>query len=131
MVDWLSREQRSRNMASIQSKGNKTTERVFLSILRRARISSWRRHLNLPGKPDFVFRAEREHLSQRVLLAWLPSMLPTAARQPILLEKESRRKSPQGSPLLAEVAFTRMARTSALGTQAEVTAGSFANSCKS
>jgi DNA mismatch endonuclease (patch repair protein) len=59
MVDWLSREQRSRNMASIRSKGNKTTERVFLSILRRARISGWRRHLNLPGKPDFVFRAER------------------------------------------------------------------------
>jgi DNA mismatch endonuclease, patch repair protein len=59
MADWLSREQRSRNMASIRSKGNATTEQVFLHLLRQARIHGWRRHANLPGKPDFVFRAER------------------------------------------------------------------------
>lgn len=59
MADWLTREQRSRNMSGIRSTGNKTTERVFLSILRRAKISGWRRHLNLPGKPDFVFRDQR------------------------------------------------------------------------
>ena len=59
MADWLTPEQRSRNMASIRSKGNATTERVFLSILRHARISGWRRHLNLPGKPDFAFRSQR------------------------------------------------------------------------
>lgn len=59
MTDWLTREQRSHNMSSIRSKGNKTTERVFASILRRAGISGWRRHLNLPGKPDFVFRSQR------------------------------------------------------------------------
>jgi DNA mismatch endonuclease, patch repair protein len=59
VADWLTREQRSRNMASIRSKGNATTERVFLSILRQAGISGWRRHLNLPGKPDFVFRSAR------------------------------------------------------------------------
>lgn len=59
MADWLTREQRSRNMASIRSKGNTTTERAFLSMLRKARISGWRRHLNLPGKPDFVFRSRR------------------------------------------------------------------------
>jgi DNA mismatch endonuclease (patch repair protein) len=58
-MDWLTREQRSRNMASIRSKGNSTTERVFLSILRGAKISGWRRHLNLPGKPDFVFPSRR------------------------------------------------------------------------
>jgi len=57
--DWLTREQRSRNMSSIRSKGNTTTERAFLSILREAGISGWRRHLNLPGKPDFVFRSQR------------------------------------------------------------------------
>src|SRR6266513_1852866 len=57
MADWLSREQRSRNMASIRSKGNATTERAFLRLLREARICGWRRHLNLPGKPDFVFRS--------------------------------------------------------------------------
>lgn len=59
MADWLSRKQRSHNMASIRSKGNATTERAFLQLLRQAGISGWRRHLNLPGKPDFVFRASR------------------------------------------------------------------------
>jgi len=46
-------------MASIRSKGNKTTEGVFLTILRQGKISGWRRHLDLPGKPDFTFRAQR------------------------------------------------------------------------
>jgi DNA mismatch endonuclease (patch repair protein) len=59
MADWLSREQRSRNMASIRSKGNVTTERAFMRLLRNAKLSGWRRHLNLPGKPDFVFRSRR------------------------------------------------------------------------
>jgi len=59
VTDWLTREQRSRNMASIRSKDNTTTERAFLAILRRAGISGWRRHLNLSGKPDFVFRSQR------------------------------------------------------------------------
>jgi DNA mismatch endonuclease (patch repair protein) len=59
MADWLSREQRSRNMTSIRSKGNATTEIAFLCLLRNARISGWRRHLNLPGKPDFAFRSRR------------------------------------------------------------------------
>jgi DNA mismatch endonuclease (patch repair protein) len=59
MADWLSREQRSRNMASIHSKGNATTERAFLQLLRGAGLSGWRRHADLPGKPDFVFRTQR------------------------------------------------------------------------
>ena len=59
MADWLSREQRSRNMASIRSKGNATTEQVFLHLLRQAGIHGWRRHVGLPGKPDFLFRAQR------------------------------------------------------------------------
>lgn len=59
MTDWLTREQRSRNMASIRSKGNATTERAFLRLLREAGISGWRRHVDLPGKPDFVFRVQR------------------------------------------------------------------------
>jgi DNA mismatch endonuclease (patch repair protein) len=59
MADWLTREQRSRNMASIRSKDNAATERVLLKLLRDARISGWRRHLDLPGKPDFVFPLSR------------------------------------------------------------------------
>ena len=59
MTDWLTREQRSRNMASIRSKGNKTTETRFVDLLRASRVSGWRRHMSLPGKPDFVFRLSR------------------------------------------------------------------------
>jgi DNA mismatch endonuclease, patch repair protein len=59
MADWLSREQRSRNMSSIRSKGNATTEFAFLRLLRGAKVSGWRRHPKLPGKPDFVFPSRR------------------------------------------------------------------------
>lgn len=46
-------------MASIRSKGNATTEQVFASLLRRAAIPGWRRHVNIRGKPDFVFPGAR------------------------------------------------------------------------
>ncbi len=59
MADWLSREQRSRNMASIRSKGNTSTEKAFVRLVRKARISGWRRDAKLPGKPDFVFHSQR------------------------------------------------------------------------
>jgi DNA mismatch endonuclease (patch repair protein) len=59
MTDWLSRAQRSRNMASIRSKGNKTTEQAFAKLLRSEKISGWRRHSPLIGKPDFAFRGRR------------------------------------------------------------------------
>lgn len=59
MADWLTRTQRSRNMASIRSIGNATTEKVFLRLLREAGVSGWRRHVSLPGRPDFTFRARR------------------------------------------------------------------------
>lgn len=59
MTDWLSPEQRTRNMSSIRSKGNASTELRLLRMLRTARISGWRRHQPLPGKPDFVFKAQR------------------------------------------------------------------------
>lgn len=58
-MDWLSPRQRSRNMASIRSKGNATTELVLLKLLRTAHITGWRRHANLPGKPDFIFKKSR------------------------------------------------------------------------
>jgi DNA mismatch endonuclease (patch repair protein) len=46
-------------MASIRSRGNGSTELRFASLLRGANISGWRRHLPLPGHPDFVFRTAR------------------------------------------------------------------------
>jgi DNA mismatch endonuclease (patch repair protein) len=55
MTDNLNAEQRSRNMARIRSNANFTTELRFLRILRRYKISGWRRRSKLPGRPDFVF----------------------------------------------------------------------------
>lgn len=55
MADWLTRTQRSRNMSSIRSTRNRSTEQAFLTLLRNEHISGWRRHLRLPGKPDFAF----------------------------------------------------------------------------
>jgi DNA mismatch endonuclease (patch repair protein) len=59
MADWLTKEQRSRNMASIRSTGNKSTEAQFLKILRAAKIWGWRRRPKLKGNPDFVFNEQR------------------------------------------------------------------------
>src|SRR5437879_5308520 len=46
-------------MAAIRSRGNKATELKLVAMLRAARITGWRRHQPLPGRPDFVFRRAR------------------------------------------------------------------------
>jgi DNA mismatch endonuclease (patch repair protein) len=46
-------------MAAIRSKGNKDTELKLAAILRAAGIKGWRRHRNLPGRPDFTFQRAR------------------------------------------------------------------------
>ena len=46
-------------MAAIRSSRNKTTELALASAFRRLGVKGWRRHTNLPGKPDFVFRDAR------------------------------------------------------------------------
>lgn len=51
---------RSRNMAAIRSRGNRSTELAFVALLRLHGITGWRRHLgNLPGTPDFAFPSVR------------------------------------------------------------------------
>jgi DNA mismatch endonuclease (patch repair protein) len=50
---------RSAIMARVRSSGNRSTEMRFAKMLRVGRISGWRRGRRLPGKPDFVFAAER------------------------------------------------------------------------
>ena len=47
---------RSELMSRIKSKGNKKTEIAFLVELRRQKLTGWRRHAKLPGRPDFVFQ---------------------------------------------------------------------------
>jgi len=59
VADVLTPSQRSFNMSSIRSKGNRTTEQRMIGIMKAAGIKGWRRNYPLPGKPDFVFRRER------------------------------------------------------------------------
>lgn len=46
---------RSSNMAAIKSRGNKSTEVRVLRLLKEIKATGWRRHLTLPGRPDFAF----------------------------------------------------------------------------
>jgi DNA mismatch endonuclease (patch repair protein) len=54
-MDTFSKAQRSRIMASVKAKGNKSTELKFLSILKANDVIGWRRNYPLLGRPDFVF----------------------------------------------------------------------------
>jgi len=47
--------QRSRNMAAIKGRGNKTTEEALIKLFRVSKIIGWKRNSSLIGKPDFVF----------------------------------------------------------------------------
>lgn len=51
--------QRSRIMRSIKGRGNASTEKRFLAILRANGIKGWRRHWPVAGTPDFAFPRER------------------------------------------------------------------------
>lgn len=42
-------------MSLIRGKGNKQTEQSLLRLFRRNKITGWRRHLPILGKPDFAF----------------------------------------------------------------------------
>ena len=46
-------------MALIRGKGNKQTEQALLLLLRQNKVTGWRRHLPLPGKPDFAFPKQK------------------------------------------------------------------------
>lgn len=59
-MDKHTKEQRSRNMAAIRSKGNLTTESKFAALLREHKITGWRRHKKgAVGSPDFLFPKEK------------------------------------------------------------------------
>jgi DNA mismatch endonuclease, patch repair protein len=59
MPDVFTKKKRSQVMALIRSRGNRDTEIKLASLFRAARITGWRRHQPLPGRPDFIFRRER------------------------------------------------------------------------
>lgn len=59
MADFLSRKERSIRMGLIRSTRNESTEERMAALMRRGKISGWRRGAKLPGRPDFVFRRQR------------------------------------------------------------------------
>lgn len=54
-MDTFTKAERSRIMASVKSRNNKSTELRFITILKDKGIKGWRRNYPLTGKPDFVF----------------------------------------------------------------------------
>ena len=59
MTDTLTGIERSELMSRVRSSGNRATELRLATLMRKHRIHGWRRGALLPGKPDFVFRAEK------------------------------------------------------------------------
>ncbi len=59
MADIFAPSKRSEIMSLIRGTGNKGTEHALLILLRGAGITGWRRHLPLPGKPDFAFPKQK------------------------------------------------------------------------
>jgi DNA mismatch endonuclease (patch repair protein) len=58
-MDIWSRTKRSEVMSLIRGKGNKGTEHSLMVLLRSNKITGWRRHLPLPGKPDFALQKQK------------------------------------------------------------------------
>jgi DNA mismatch endonuclease, patch repair protein len=59
MADVWTKKKRSEVMSLVRSRGNKDTELVLVRLFRKHKISGWRRHVALFGKPDFTFREHR------------------------------------------------------------------------
>ncbi len=54
-MDRVSKAIRSRIMASVRSKGNRSTEQLMAKILRKVGLRGYRRHWKVTGKPDFAW----------------------------------------------------------------------------
>jgi DNA mismatch endonuclease (patch repair protein) len=59
MADIWSKRKRSEVMSRIRGKGNEKTEVRLAKLMRKAGIRGWRRHLPIPGRPDFSFRKQK------------------------------------------------------------------------
>jgi DNA mismatch endonuclease (patch repair protein) len=59
VADVFTKAKRSEVMSRIRGRGNKDTELALAKILRWHRITGWRRHQSVFGKPDFVFKQAR------------------------------------------------------------------------
>jgi DNA mismatch endonuclease, patch repair protein len=56
MPDVFTKAKRSEMMSRIRGRGNKDTEITLAKLLRRNRITGWRRNNKIFGKPDFIFK---------------------------------------------------------------------------
>src|SRR5882762_6154295 len=61
-MDRVSKATRSRIMASVRSKGNRSTEQLMARILRKAGLRGYRKHWQVAGKPDFAWPAKKTAL---------------------------------------------------------------------
>ncbi|MDB6063854.1 MAG: mismatch repair protein Vsr [Pedosphaera sp.] len=59
MADIFTKKKRSEVMSKIRGRGNKETELALIEIFRRYKITGWRRHRALFGRPDFTFPKEK------------------------------------------------------------------------
>jgi DNA mismatch endonuclease (patch repair protein) len=55
MPDIFTKAKRSEVMSRIRGSGNKGTEIALAKLFRRHKITGWRRHQKIFGKPDFIF----------------------------------------------------------------------------
>ena len=55
---WL-KNKRSEVMSRIRGRGNEKTELRLARLMRAGVIRGWRRHLPIPGRPDFSFRRQK------------------------------------------------------------------------
>jgi len=58
-MDSVSAQKRSWVMSQVKSGDNKSTEKALIAVLREFKLSGWRRHYPIFGKPDFVFPREK------------------------------------------------------------------------
>jgi DNA mismatch endonuclease (patch repair protein) len=58
-MDHVSKEVRSKIMASVRSRGNRTTEIVLGKLLWAAGLRGYRKHWHVTGRPDFAWPRRR------------------------------------------------------------------------
>jgi DNA mismatch endonuclease (patch repair protein) len=59
MPDIYTVAQRSKAMARIRGRGNKSTEAALARLFRKHKLAGWRRHTAIAGRPDFAFRRSK------------------------------------------------------------------------
>lgn len=58
-MDTVSPKERSRIMAKVKGRGNKSTELKLIKLFKEHNVKGWRRNSHLVGSPDFVFFRHR------------------------------------------------------------------------